>query len=116
MSITVNPIANETVVLTVGDHLDFRNAPEFKDILQNQILSGTRKFILDFSDTKSFDSTGLGSLFTLYRQLTPLNGVIYFASASNIVKNTVELTRTDRLFAQFETVEEAQEAVSTHKQ
>ena len=116
MCISIDLIANETVVLTVGDHLDFRNAPEFKDILKEQLRLGTRKFILDFTDTRSFDSSGLGSLFTLYRHLAPLNGVIYFASASNIVKNTVQLTKIDRVFPQFQTVEEAQEAVGTQEQ
>lgn len=111
MSISVDLLANKTVVLTVGDYLNFRNASDFKLILKDQVRLGTRKFILDFSDTKSFDSTGLGSLFTLYRHLTPLSGMICFASASGTVKNTIQLTRSYKVFPQFPTVEAAQKRI-----
>ena len=90
---SVDPITTDTVVVTVGDYLDFRNASYLKVILKDQVRLGTRKFILDFSKTKSFDSTGLGSLFALYRQLEPLSGVICFASSTEVVKYAVHVTR-----------------------
>ncbi len=113
MNFSVDPITKETTVVRIGDYLDFRNASDFKVILKDQVRLGTRKFILDFTHTKSFDSTGLGSIFALYRQLEPLSGVICFASASDVVKYAVQVTRLSRLFPQFTTVEEAQTAIST---
>jgi len=110
---SVDPITTDTAVVTVGEYLDFRNASDFKVILKDQVRLGTRKFILDFSDTKSFDSSGLGSLFTLYRQLAPLSGMICFASASGTVKNSVQLMRLYRVIPQFPTVEAARKAVCT---
>ncbi len=115
MNFSVDPITHDTAIVTVGDYLDFRNASDFKVILKDQVRLGTRKFILDFSDTKSFDSTGLGSLFTLYRQLTPLSGMICFASASGTVKNTIQLTRSYKVFQQFSTVEAAQKTICTQE-
>ena len=110
---SVDPITTDTAIVTVGEYLDFRNASDFKVILKDQVRLGTRKFILDFSDTKSFDSTGLGSLFALYRQLEPLSGVICFASSTEVVKYAVHVTRLSRLFPQFPTVEAARKAVCT---
>ncbi len=113
MNFSVDPITKETTVVRIGDHLDFRNASDFKVILKDQVRQGARIFILDFSDTELIDSTGLGSLFNLYRQLARLNGTICFASASGAVKLTVELTRLYKAFPQFPTVETARKAVRT---
>ncbi len=113
MNISVDPITNDTAIVTVGDYLDFRNASDFKVILKDQVRLGTRKFILDFSDTQSFDSTGLGSLFTLYRQLARLSGTICFAATSRTVKNAIQMTRSYKVFQQFPTVEAARKAVCT---
>ena len=89
---SVDPITTDTAIVTVGEYLDFRNAWDFSVIVKDHVRQGTRKFILDFSDTKSIDSTGLGSIFTLYRQLKPLSGMICFASASDTVRITLKLT------------------------
>ena len=110
---SVDPITTDTAIVTVGEYLDFRNASYFKVKLKDQVRLGTRKFILDFSDTKSFDSSGLGSLFTLFRQLAPLSGMICFASTSGAVKNSVQLMRLYRVIPQFPTVEAARKAVCT---
>ncbi len=110
---SVDPITTDTAIVTVGEYLDFRNASDFKVILKDQVRLGTRKFVLDFTDTKSFDSAGLGSIFALYRQLAPLSGVICFASASDVVKYAVQVTRLFRMFPQFPTVETARKAVRT---
>ena len=113
MSFSVDPITNDTVIVRVGDSLDFRNVSDLTVILKYRVRLGTRNFILDFSDTKSFDSTGLVSLFALYRQLAPLSGMICFASASGTVKNAVQMTRSYKVIPQFPTVEAAQKAVCT---
>ena len=111
----VHPINYDTTIVSVGDHLDFRNSPGFKEMLSNQFDRGTRNFILDFSMTRSFDSTGIGSLFSLYRKLSQERGIICFASASEVVLKTVEITRSYKVFPQFNSVEEAQKAVNKRR-
>lgn len=105
---SIQSISEDAIVIAVGDHLDFRNTTDFKNMLKDQFDAGTRTFILDFSKTISFDSTGLGSLFTLYRRLAKVSGVIYFASTSKVVKNAVDLTGTYKVFRQFASIEDAQ--------
>jgi len=111
MSFSVEPLNAETVVIRVGKALDFRNAAEFKAICQEQVQNGVRNFILDFSETGILDSTGLGAIFSLYRQVSPRNGQVVFASVSRPVQVVVQLTRTYKVFRQFPTVEAAQEAL-----
>ncbi len=112
MSFTVQVITDDTVVVRIGPNLDFRTASDFKAVYQDQIGTGTRNFILDFTDTGSFDSTGLGSIFTLYRSISSLGGHVIFASLSAPVLNTVQLTHAYKVFQLFPTVDAACEAIN----
>lgn len=113
MIYSFRPINNDTGIVTVGEYLDFRNATVFKSLLKDQICLGIRNFILDFSGTNSFDSTGIGSIFTIYKQLVPFRGTICFASRSRTVENTVQLTQLYKIIPQFQSVEAAREDLET---
>lgn len=112
MSFTLESENQETAIVKIGKALDFRNAAEFKSTCQEQVRSGVRNFILDFSDTGILDSTGLGSIFSLYRQVSPLEGQVVFASVSRPVQVVVQLTRTYKVFRQFPSVDAARDALN----
>lgn len=107
MSFSIHKASQTTVVIRIGKALDFRNAAEFKASCQEHTRTGVRYFVLDFTGTGILDSTGLGVIFSLYRQLTPIGGQVVFASVSRPVQVVVQLTRTYKVFRQFPTVEAA---------
>ena len=107
MSFSIQKVTPSSAVVRVGKALDFRNAPEFKASCQEHARAGTRYFVLDFSGTGILDSTGLGVIFSLYRQLTPVGGQVVFASVSRPVQVVVQLTRTYKVFRQYPTVDAA---------
>ncbi|OZC03262.1 STAS domain-containing protein [Rubricoccus marinus] len=107
MSFTIQKTSPSAAVIRVGKALDFRNAAEFKASCQEHARQGVRFFVLDFSGTGILDSTGLGVIFSLYRQLTPAGGQVVFASVSRPVQVVVQLTRTYKVFRQFPTVDAA---------
>jgi anti-sigma B factor antagonist len=113
MNFETESLSTETVVIHIGDTLDFRNADEFKATFQEYVGDGVRQFILDFSDTEVLDSTGLGSIFSLYREISADEGKVAFANVSEPVQVVVQLTRTYKVFRQFPSVEAAQEAFSS---
>jgi anti-sigma B factor antagonist len=76
-------------------------------VCQEHARAGTRYFVLDFSGTGILDSTGLGVIFSLYRQLTPIGGQVVFASVSRPVQVVVQLTRTYKVFRQYPSVDTA---------
>jgi anti-sigma B factor antagonist len=112
MSFDVESLSSDTVVVHMGEALDFRNADDFKETFQDHVEDGTRNFILDFSDTEVLDSTGLGSIFSLYREISPQDGKVAFADVSRPVQVVVQLTRTYKVFRQFPSVQAAEEALS----
>ncbi|MBE2187516.1 MAG: STAS domain-containing protein [Rhodothermales bacterium] len=112
MSFVAEPVGPGVAVVRIGKALNFSNAAEFKACCQQQQAErGVHSFILDFTDTGVLDSTGLGTIFSIYRQVTPQAGQVVFASVSRPVQVVVQLTRTYKVFRQFATVEEAQEAL-----
>ncbi|MEM9664951.1 MAG: STAS domain-containing protein [Bacteroidota bacterium] len=111
MSFGIKQHNDETVIIEIGKALDFRNAADFKALCQQEVEEGARHFILDFSETGVLDSTGLGSIFSLYRQVSPMKGQVVFASVARPVQVVVQLTRTYKVFRQFPTVESACEAL-----
>ncbi len=111
MSFFIEPVTRDTVVVQIGKALDFRNAADFKSAVQEQVRGGVRSFILDFTDTGILDSTGLGSIFSLYRQVSPMSGQVVFASVSRPVQVVVQLTRTYKVFRQFPSVDAAREGI-----
>lgn len=111
MSLTIEHPEPGVAVIRIGKALDFRNAADFKALCQDQVQTGVHNFILDFTDTGILDSTGLGSVFSVYRQVSPLSGQVVFASVSRPVQVVVQLTRTYKVFRQFPTVDAAREAL-----
>lgn len=112
MSFDVNSLSSKTVVVDMGEALDFRNADDFKDTFQDHVEEGARNFILDFSETEVLDSTGLGAIFSLYREISPDDGKVAFADVSRPVQVVVQLTRTYKVFRQFPSVQAAEEALA----
>ena len=108
---SADPSLSDTVVLKVDRALDFRNAKNFKTACLDHVREGKKNFVLDFSETGILDSTGLGSIFALYRQVSRLDGKILFAAPSRPVEVVVQLTRTHKVFPQCETVEGALNAL-----
>lgn len=112
MSFDVDSLSPDTVVIRMGEALDFRNADAFKETFQDHVEDETLNFILDFSETEVLDSTGLGAIFSLYREISPKDGKVAFADVSRPVQVVVQLTRTYKVFRQFPSVQAAEEALS----
>ena len=108
MSFSTESVSDDTLIIRIGDTLDFRNADAFKEIVKAPIDAGKRQFILDFSDTDVLDSSGLGAIFSLYRRVTAHDGAVVFANASEPVRVVVDLTRTYKIFPQYDSIEAAQ--------
>jgi len=100
------------VILRVGKSLDFKNADEFKQACQEKVAAGGRQFILDFSETGLLDSMGLGAIFSLYREVTRLEGQVVFACLSGPVQMVVQLTRIYRVFTSYPSLQAARTALA----
>lgn len=106
MSITVEPYKTATIV-HVGKTLDYSNAKAFKEACFNRLEQGARDFILDFSKTGILDSTGLGAIFSLYRETSINEGKVVFAALTAPVRMVIQISKISRVFPSFSSVEAA---------
>ncbi len=116
MTITPEPTTqtslDQPVILRVGKSLDFKNADEFKQVCQEKFAAGGRHFILDFSETSLLDSTGLGAIFALHKQITPQEGEVVFACLSYPIQVVVQMTGIFRVFTSYPSLQAARVALA----
>jgi anti-sigma B factor antagonist len=80
--------------------------PQFKEGLVAYIMSGNKKIVLDLSEVTFIDSSGLGALIGSLKAVGT-DGELVLCGARDAVVNMLKLTRMDKVFHIFDTVEEA---------
>lgn len=107
MSFTMRKDASGVVVVGVDGQLIVSNRHELKQKVLDAVEGGTRKILVDFSDTGYIDSSGLGALVSLAKKLREVDGELRLAGLNEDLRTLFELTKLDTLFAITETVDEA---------
>lgn len=101
----------DVLVVRVGPTLDFRNAASFRASCEQLLRPSIRSLVLDLSGTGIIDSTGLGMLFGLHRQLMRTGGRVLCAAPSRSAEVVIDLTRSDKVLGKYPTVEAALQAL-----
>lgn len=87
--------------------VDVTNTQAFVEAVRGQMADNRRTIVLDFSSTESIDSTALGATVQLFKSLRGQHGDLRLASVSDGVRRVFAITRLDRVFDIFETLDEA---------
>jgi len=98
-------------VLELNGDLDVSSAPTLQAALQEIIDQGGQRVIVDLSDVPFMDSSGLGVLVAAHRRMTAIGGQLALANPAPTLQKVFELTRTNRLFKVYDSVEDAMEAL-----
>ncbi len=106
-------LQGRTATVRVGAELDYRNAETFKSTCERALDKGARVFILDFSDVRILDSSGLGAIFHLYRQTSRQEGAVLLAALSAAAETAVKVVRLTRVIPCFPTVGAAHQALGS---
>jgi len=93
------------VATPVGE-IDLATAPLLKSRLVGLLGEGFTRVVVDLSEVRYLDSTGLGVLIAFARRL-PEDGIIALAQAPSSVAALLQMTGLDATFAIFATVDEA---------
>lgn len=95
-----------TVIRPQDPRIDASIAPEFKRRGLELISMGKGKVIVDLSQVKFIDSSGLGALVSFVKAVGR-NGNIALVGLTPGVKEILRLTRLDRVFQIFSSEKEA---------
>lgn len=89
--------------------VDAHNAGELKGRLLELSAEGKNKILVDLTEVRFIDSSGLGALIAAYKSAAANGGIVALAGLQPQVRSVFELTRLHRVFKVFETVAEAVE-------
>ena len=69
--------------------------------------AGTHKIIIDLSGVTHMDSTGIGRCIACLNKAMQVKGQLHMAGAKGQVRDSFRVTRLDRMFKFFDTLDEA---------
>lgn len=89
------------------ERLDAHNSGELRDRILKLLETGELNLIVDLSEVRFIDSSGLGALLSGYKNATLRTGTFVLAALQPRVQSMFELTRLHRVFEIYRNVEDA---------
>lgn len=111
MKYTIEKTEKYTLLQLHEDKLNSTIAPELKSELVKLNAEGVKSVILDLSEVKYADSSGLSSILVGNRLSETEGGIFVLASVSDHVLKLVKISHLDTVLNLLPTVEEAIDAV-----
>lgn len=96
-------------VLSVAGEIDLFTAPDVKRAASEAIDSGARRIVIDLTDTRFLDSTGLGVLIGIAKRVRPAGGDVAIVNTETTTASTFAITGLDGVLTVVATREEALE-------
>lgn len=112
MDISVHP-HDEILEIGLNGRLDAANSAKVQDALIQQIDSGSRKIVMDFSHLDYISSSGLRVLLVALKLLKKENGRMYFYGVNEYVREVFDLAG---LLPFFPIYADCREAIDALKQ
>lgn len=88
----------EEMYIHISENFAVDEAGDLREKINCLIKEGKSSFVLDFSNCKFIDSTGLGVLVSLYKKCKEINGMFTLKNLNPEVMRIFKLTRLDSVF------------------
>ena len=88
----------DTVIIGIEGHLVVGNRLALKQLVLDELARGERRFRVDFGRTRYVDSSGLGALVAMSKQVNQERGTLSLANLGGDLKTLFVLTKLDTLF------------------
>lgn len=114
---TTFSVEQKGAVTCVGlpSRVDVTNAKHLVDLVRAEMAEGHVQLILDLSQTVTIDSTALGAIVQVFKKIREADGTLCMAAVGEGVRRVLAITRVDRIFPLFASVEEAVQFSSEHQ-
>lgn len=100
-----------TVVEVAGD-LDMGTTPELRECLRAVVDAGARCVVVDLAGVGFMDSSALGALVVVFKQLRDLGGRLSLAAVQRSVRTVFTITSVDRVIDIHDTVQAAEDSAA----
>lgn len=105
----------DVVVITPEGRLDAVSGPAFRKLLKQQPEQGSPFLIIDLQKVPFMDSSGLSALVSALKAARKHNGTVILVSPTPQVRMALQMSMLDRIFAMHNSIEDALEALSSHR-
>lgn len=107
MNFNIDRNENYSIVTTKVEKLNAANAPELKTNLVSINNENTANIIIDLSETKYCDSSGLSAILTGNRLCKNSNGLLILCGIQSNVLKMIQIAQLDRVLNIKENLTEA---------
>lgn len=115
MKYTIDKQDKYCVIRLHEEKMDSAIAPSLKSELITQHAEGVRNIILDLTDVKYTDSSGLSALLVGNRIFQEDGGIFILACLSEHTSKLIKISQLDSVLSIMPTVEEATDAALMHE-
>lgn len=88
---------NGTIVVAVRGEVDLKTSPELRDVLLSQ-ARGAQRLIVDLAGVAYMDSSGVGTLVYVKREVERGHGQLILAGVQARVRSVLEITQLHKFF------------------
>ncbi len=107
MKIVVSEKNGVSLVQVVSERIDAHNSDAMKERIKQLFDGGARDVLVDLHEVLFIDSSGLGALVSVFKSAMTCRGRLALAGLRDQVRSMFELTRLNRVFDIYATVDEA---------
>lgn len=107
MEVTTIPGPTGTTTIRPVGRVDLLSAPALSRHLSGAVAEGQHKLIVDLGSVSFIDSSGLAALVSGLKSARVAGGDLRIAGAGDQVRMVLQLTKLDRVFGLYDTVEDA---------
>ncbi len=111
MNFKVENTEQYNLVKVVTDKLNGIVSGELKNLMDESVQNGQRNLVLDLSDTKFCDSSGLSAILVGNRRCNQNEGMFVVAGAKDMVMKLIALSQLDKVLTMTATVSEAHDLI-----
>lgn len=86
------------VVVKLPQYFLAETVQNFKSVIQTSIENAERDVILDFSATQMVDSSALGAIVAVYKNISLTKRALVLSSLNDTVRTLFELTQLQKIF------------------
>jgi anti-anti-sigma factor len=108
MDIQAESSGNHCVIRIQGK-ITFEHCPELQNRIDNALGEGTREVTVDFKDVPFIDSSGIGEILRLYKQMRERQGEVILINPNKKLRTLFTMYRFDRFMRIREESEAATE-------
>ncbi len=102
---------NDLHIVEIEGEVDLYSSPELRKVLLQLTKEKTKTILVDLEKVKYMDSSGVATLVEALQQVRKYQGMLKLVNLRDAVKDVFELSRLDKVFDIYASIEEATKAL-----